>query len=155
MRVATENRQRFATVRRRALENAAGLFARLAKVAPDEVTLILVDDAGIAPINRAAVGHEGATDVITLSYDAIPGDEAGPSAEVILNVQRAISQRPENPSLELAYYLAHAFDHLAGHDDDTPARRAAMHRRERRWLKAAGDAISGILAPSSSCPSPR
>ena len=134
MRIEIENRQRLARIDRRALRALAERLSALSGVAPGEVALILVDDAGIAPVNRAAVGHEGPTDVITLPYEAIPGEEGGPSAEIILNVERALGQRPEDPSRELAYYLAHAFDHLSGRDDDTPAARTAMHRRERRWL---------------------
>ena len=101
-----------------------------------DITLILVDDAGIAPINLAAVGHRGATDVITLVYPSLPGEEPGDSAEIVLNVECAWKQGGggDGANRELAYYLAHAFDHLAGHDDATPAARTAMHRRERRWL---------------------
>ena len=102
------------------------------------MTLILVDDAGIAPINASAVGHAGATDVITLTYPALPGEEPGDSAEIILNVECAWKQGGggEGADRELAFYLAHAFDHLAGHDDASPAARASMHRREWRWLRA-------------------
>lgn len=101
-----------------------------------DITLILVDDEGIAPINAAAVGHEGATDVITIVYPSLPGEEPGDSAEIVLNVECAWKQGGggDGADRELTYYLAHAFDHLAGHDDDTPAARTSMHRRERRWL---------------------
>lgn len=133
-RVVVSNRQRKARVSVRALSGLASSLAALARVCLDEATLILVDDVGCAPINAAAVGHEGPTDVITLSYPALPGEEGGDSAEIVLNVERAIQQRPEDPSAELAFYLAHAFNHLSGRDDDTPARRTAMHRREHRWL---------------------
>ena len=133
-RVAVANRQGKAGVDARALSALASSLAALARVALDEATLILVDDAGCAPINAAAVGHEGPTDVITLSYPALPGEDGGDSAEIVLNVERALQQRPEDPSAELAFYLAHAFNHLSGRDDDTPARRTAMHRREHRWL---------------------
>ena len=134
MKIEISNRQRTARIDAKALKELARRLSELSGVNLDAVSLILVDDAGIAPINSAAVGHEGATDVITLSYPAIPGDEEGDSAEIILNVERAVSQCPESPSRELAYYLAHAFDHLAGRDDATPKERTSMHRRERRWL---------------------
>ena len=134
MKIEISDRQSAARIDAKALKDMARRLAAIADVHLAAATLILVDDAGIAPINKAAVGHEGATDVITLFYDAIPGDEEGDSAEIILNVERAVSQRPEAPSLELAYYRAHAFDHLAGHDDATPKERTSMHRRERRWL---------------------
>ena len=102
-----------------------------------DITLILVDDAGMAPINAAAVGHSGATDVITIVYPSLPGEEPGDSAEIVLNVECAWKQGGggDGANRELAYYLAHAFDHLAGHDDNTPSARTSMHRRERRWLR--------------------
>lgn len=113
-------------------------LADLAGTALGSVDIFILDDAGIAPINSAAVGHEGATDVITLPYEPIPGIEGAPTAEIFVNAQRAVEQRPDAPLNELAYYIAHAFDHLSGRDDATPRERTAMHRRERRWLKCLG-----------------
>lgn len=132
MDIAIENRQRKLKIDRRALVRHAEALAGFAGVSLGSLTVIVVDDAGCAPINEAAVGHSGPTDVITLFYAAIPGDAA--SAEIVLNAECALQQRPEDPWRELVFYLAHAFNHLSGRDDDTPARRTAMHRRERRWL---------------------
>ncbi len=138
--VEIDNRQRLYRVNRAALRALARALAEKSAVPLREVTLILVDDAGCAPINAAAVGHQGATDVITLRYEAIPGEEPGDSAEIILNLECAWKQGggASGCGRELAFYLAHAFDHLAGHDDATPSDRASMHRREWRWLKATG-----------------
>ena len=146
MKVSLSNRQRLARPDAAAIRAVAARLSALSGAAPAELTITLADDASIAPVNAAAVGHAGPTDVITLSYDAIPGDPDGPSAEIFLNVECAISQRPDDPSRELAYYLAHAFNHLAGHDDATPATRTAMHRRERRWLNALAP-LPALLAP--------
>ena len=134
MHVEIDNRQDKLKIQPRMLRDFATQFASLAKVDLGETTLIIVDDEGCAPINKAAVGHKGATDVITLFYPAIPGDETGSSAEIIVNAECALKQRPEDPVRELAFYIAHAFNHLSGRDDDTPEKRTAMHRRERRWL---------------------
>jgi rRNA maturation RNase YbeY len=133
--------QRAFRIDARALRKLARTLAAKSGRSLRDITLILVDDAGIAPINAAAVGHSGATDVITMVYPALPGEPPGDSAEIVLNVECAWKQGggEGGADRELAYYLAHAFDHLAGHDDATPAARTAMHRRERRWL--------GELAP--------
>ncbi len=138
--VEIDNRQRLYRVNGAALRQLARALAAKAAVPLREVTLILVDDAGCAPINAAAVGHQGATDVITLRYEAIPGEEPGDSAEIVLNLECAWKQGGGGGGCdrELAFYLAHAFDHLAGHDDATPAERTSMHRREWRWLAATG-----------------
>lgn len=133
MQLEVENRQKVLRIQARDVKCAARYFAGRARVDLGEVTIILVDDAGIAPINVAAVGHQGATDVITLPCEAIPGAPA--SAEIIINAQRALAQSPEDPIRELFYYLAHAFDHLSGRDDAAARDRTAMHRRERRWLR--------------------
>lgn len=134
MDVIVENRQKALCVPIPAFKRLVRELASKAKVDLGEVTVILVDDAGIAPINEAAVGHQGATDVITMPFEAMPGAPA--SAEIVIDAEMALSQRPEDPLQELAFYLAHAFDHLAGHDDATPASRTSMHRREWRWLRS-------------------
>lgn len=134
MDVIVENRQKALRVTIPAFKRLVRELAAKAEVDLGEVTVILVDDAGIAPINEAAVGHQGATDVITMPFEAMPGAPA--SAEIVIDAEMALSQRPEDPLLELAFYLAHAFDHLAGHDDATPASRTSMHRREWRWLRS-------------------
>ena len=88
------------------------------------------------------------TDVVSQAYAAVPGVGAA-TAELILNAERARAEgrtRAGGPARELALYLAHGLDHLAGADDDTPARRRAMRRRETAWLDAAPAAIRGILA---------
>ena len=120
-------------------------MACAARAAPQrawrEIDILVVDDAGIAPINAAAMGHNGPTDVLTLAYEAIPGEPEGATAERVVTAERAWQQgggRRAVASRELALYLAHACDHLCGHDDQTPAGRRSMRRREWRWLGQVG-----------------
>ena len=100
-----------------------------------------------AAAHRAANGAEGATDVITLPYAATPLAPARAELVVCPAVAlRAAAARdpatllPEERALpwgadaELALYLAHGLDHLAGSDDDAPAGYRAMRRRELRWI---------------------
>ncbi len=104
-----------------------------------EITLHLLDDAGIAPVNQAVMGHAGDTDVITQRYDSLPGEPAGVVGEIFVNVERACRAAPRirgwSADRELALYLAHGIDHLTGADDRTPAGRARMRRRELAWLR--------------------
>ena len=75
-------------------------------------------------------------------------DAEGASAELIINAERAREEgrgRSGGVARELALYLAHGLDHLAGFDDDTPKHRAAMRQRETRWLDAESEAVRGIL----------
>lgn len=142
--VTVENSQRKFKIVSAPLKKLAWALIEKANVPLKDVTLIIVDDEGCAPINEAAVGHHGATDVITITYPAIPGEDPGDSAEIILNAECAWKQgggTKPGADKELSFYLAHAFDHLAGHDDNTPAARTSMHRREWRWLKAITPAL--------------
>jgi len=110
-----------------------------------EMSVLLTDDAGIETLNRSYLGRPEVTDVLSFRYDPLPGEEGGPSAEVIVNVQRAVSEgvRRRNlprqkgtwgPSHELALYLAHGCNHLTGLNDDSTAGRRRMKRREIAWV---------------------
>ncbi len=102
--------------------------------------MVLVDDGASREINRAHLGHDYATDVISFSFDPIPGDtECGSCGEIVVNVEQAerLGHRYGGFARELALYIAHGCDHLSGEDDKTPAQRQRMRRRELRWLKEA------------------
>lgn len=103
------------------------------------VALTLTDDAGITAANRAYFGKNSPTDVISCAYDPMPGEAGLRTGEVIVNVQRACEEgaRRDGTDAELALYIAHGCQHLAGRDDGTPADRAAMHRCENAWLRRA------------------
>lgn len=115
-----------------------------------EVAIVLTGDTGIARIHREAMGAKGATDVITLPYAAIP--DGLPTAEIFINADLAHTcgnnrssvelidceaRRTWSPAHELALYVAHGFDHLAGADDLSPAGFKAMRKREIAWVDKA------------------
>lgn len=80
------------------------------------------------------------TDVIALRYNAMPGIDDCSSAEIFVNAERAANATNRNgwnPTKELALYIAHACDHLAGACDDTPEEYNRMRQRELRWLRKA------------------
>ncbi len=148
MRIILHNAQRRFKLDAAALKRLAQALAGLAQArlrgepAWQEVTVYLLDDAGIAPVNAAIMAHEGATDVITQRYEPVPGEPDGLLGELFVNVERAAraARAASRRALwsvdrELALYLAHGFDHLTGADDRTPAERARMRRRELAWLK--------------------
>ncbi len=99
---------------------------------------MLMDDPGIAEVNREFLDHEGPTDVISFRYaPSFPGDHY--SAEVFVNVEQAIRLGPDYKGIqhELAFYIAHGIDHLNGSDDATDKQRQEMHTRELSWLEDA------------------
>ena len=105
-----------------------------------EVVLTLADDDGITPVNIAVFARHRTTDVISATYQPMPGESRG-HAEVFVNVERAwkIGKTPGGASRELALYIAHGCQHLTGASDHTPRLRAAMRRKERAWLREADD----------------
>jgi len=108
---------------------------------------VLTDDAAMPAYKAGCFGVRVQTDVVTQAYAAVPGVCAA-TAELIVNAERAREEgrrRAGGPARELALYLAHGLDHLAGRDDDTPARRRAMRRRETAWLAADPAAYREIL----------
>ena len=127
------------------LRRLAGWLAARALGETDgrELVIALTDDAGIADVNRRFLDRPHPTDVIAFAYDPSPGQPG--AAEIVINVQRAREEgaRRGGADRELALYLAHGLDHLAGADDATPRQRAAMLRREHAWLRAA--TAAGLL----------
>ena len=103
------------------------------------VTVVLQDDAFSAEVHLAINGAEGATDVITQRYDAMPGEPEGVYGELYVNVDQALRVAPKrrgwSPAKELLLYVAHGMDHLSGADDLKPRDYDRMRRRELGWLK--------------------
>ncbi len=106
-----------------------------------ELDVVLLGDAGMAAANRQCLGHEGITDVISLAYQPMSG-ASGWRGEVLVNLDLAhrLGPRYGGAGRELALYVAHGLNHLSDAHDHTPALRARMRRRERRWLRAAFEA---------------
>ena len=114
-----------------------------------ELTVVLTDDTGMPAYKEGCFGIRQQTDVVSQAYAAVPGIQPA-TAELVINAERARSEglsRLGGPSRELALYLAHGLDHLAGHDDDTPVRRQTMRDREIAWLDADPSAYAEILSP--------
>lgn len=104
-----------------------------------EVVVHLIHDAESDEMHRAIMGIEGATDVITQAYDAIPPEEPGLFGELFVNVdqaRRAVpGHRDWSVARELLLYVAHGMDHLSGADDHSPRDYNTMRRRELGWLR--------------------
>lgn len=122
------------TLARRALASKPGMPAW------QEVTIYLVDDERMDEVHQAVMGLTGATDVITLRYEAMPGEPEGDVGELFVDVEWALAHYPRredwSAEREILLYIAHGFDHLTGEDDQTPETRRRMRRRELSWLRA-------------------
>ncbi len=105
-----------------------------------EVVVHLVRDAASDEFHRTILGVEGATDVITQAYDAMPPEEPGLYGELFVNTDQALRAAPKrkgwSSAKELLLYVAHGMDHLSGADDHAEADYNRMRRRELKWLNS-------------------
>lgn len=104
-----------------------------------QITVLLVDDRGIAALHDRWLGIPGPTDVIT--FDLADGSAPGLEGDIAVSTETARRVARElgwQPRHELAYYVMHGLLHLAGDDDHDPAARRRMRARERLVMAAAG-----------------
>jgi len=153
MSITVTNQQQGCRVSPARVQRLMVWLARQAGLRLGSLEILLTDDVGIGAANRAVFGRDYVTDVISLAYPPLPGEQGG-AGELIINIALAAregARRAGGPGRELALYLAHGCDHLAGADDATPRQRAAMRRRELRWLRAAarGGLLCGLFPPSA------
>lgn len=143
MKITIQNRQTKYPIHPDNLQKIADfLGTRLQALAPSmvwqDISILLLDDAGIIEPNRQYFQKDRPTDVITFRYDPIPGEE-GYDGDLLVNCERAVKVGPEHNGIqhELALYMAHGFDHLSGAEDYTEADRADMRETELSWLAEA------------------
>lgn len=130
-------------ISRTAVREAAAFFAKMSQSRCGgvwhEVTVHLVRDAESDAMHRSIMGIEGATDVITQAYDAIPPEPPGLLGELFVNTDQALRAAPKrkgwSPANELLLYIAHGMDHLSGADDHSERDYLSMRRRELSWLR--------------------
>ena len=104
-----------------------------------EVTVLLLDDRGIATLHDRWLGIPGPTDVIT--FDLADDVSLGLKGDIAVSTETARRMARElgwQPRHELAYYVMHGLLHLAGDDDHDPADRRRMRAREQLVMAAAG-----------------
>jgi len=140
--VEVSNRQRKVPVDGRQVGRLTRLLlGELLGMSRAQLSICLLDDAGMARLNETYLHHAGPTDVITFDYHEAGGagdcDEL--YGEICLGVEEAQRQArrygtswPE----ELTRYLVHGVLHLLGYDDQQPAVRRRMKQQEDRLLRA-------------------
>lgn len=107
------------------------------KNAKKPVNLVFTGGPGIKALNRRFLGKDRLTDVIAFNFppSPVPGADWG---EIYICLPVAARQaRAMGHSLltELLVLAAHGALHLAGMDDDTPAKRRAMNKKTAALLK--------------------
>lgn len=110
------------------------------------LSVAVVDDATIRPINAEFLGHDYATDVLSFSLE---DDGRRLEGEVIVSAETAIANAADygsRPGEELLLYVVHGVLHLVGYNDKTEADAAEMRRAEARYLAAAPPASTKLTA---------
>lgn len=103
-----------------------------------EVSIAVVDDARMHELNRQYLCHDYPTDVLSFLLEH-EGDRL--EGEVIVSADYAAREAKSfgwSLEDELLLYVVHGCLHLVGHDDQTPAAKAAMRLEEQRFLKTFG-----------------
>jgi len=130
MTITVHNRQRRWRVDAQQLARLAGRAVECIGNSQAELSIVLVSDRGMAPLNEQFHHVAGPTDILTFDY--------GDAGELIISVDHAVAQARRyrtKPSRELALYVVHGLLHLAGQDDRTVAQRRKMRAAERLTLR--------------------
>lgn len=102
------------------------------------LSLAVVDDATIRPLNAQFLNHDYATDVLSFNL-ADNGEHL--EGEVIVSAETAIANADEfgwSPTSELTLYIVHGVLHLVGYRDKSDADVKEMRAAERRYLMSLG-----------------
>lgn len=105
------------------------------------LSVVFVDDARIAEMNRQYLGKDRSTDVLAFPLDCPDGSDRPLVGEVVVCAERAVQEaesRGLRPEEELALYVVHGALHLAGYDDHDAGKRRAMRKREAEILAGEG-----------------
>ena len=117
------------------IRQAACIMLASLRIKSANLSLIFVTGRTMRRINRAHLGHDFVTDVVT--FDLHDQDSTGMDGELVicpaeaLRNARALGEPLER---EVLRYVAHGILHLFGHDDATARARAAMRREEDELL---------------------
>lgn len=109
-----------------------------------DCSVLLVDDAGIAALNRTYRGVVGPTDVLAFPMIEGPFAELTPDClgDVVISAETAVRQaRGGDLKTEFALLLVHGILHLVGYDHATRRQRQHMWKRQAALLSACGVAI--------------
>ena len=116
-----------------AVRRAALMFLARRRIRSGELSVVLLPGRTIRRINRAYLGHDHVTDIITFDLRAgrvFEGELLICPAEAARNA-RLFGEPFER---EVLRYVAHGILHLLGYDDATGRQRALMRREEDKLL---------------------
>jgi probable rRNA maturation factor len=103
------------------------------------LSVAILDDAGIRPMNRRYLKHDRATDVMAFGYAGCdPFGVLGDIAISAETVRRQAVRYGHSFFYELVFCLCHGILHLSGMEDRTVRGKRGMDRRQTAILKSIG-----------------
>jgi probable rRNA maturation factor len=122
------------------LKSAVQHVLSLAGVRAGEISVAVVTDPEMHALNRQYLDHDYPTDVLSfvLEFDE---ERASLEGQIIASLDYAAKEAERfgwSAEDELLLYVIHGALHLVGHDDHTPAGRAAMRQAEAEHLALFG-----------------
>ena len=106
-----------------------------------ELTIRVVDEAEITALNRQYRGKEGATNVLSFPYEAIPGVASDLLGDVVICAPVVASESvAQNKPLDAhwAHMVIHGVLHLLGYDHHQDDEAHKMEVRETELLDSLG-----------------
>lgn len=106
-----------------------------------ELTLRIVDEAEITALNRQYRGKEGATNVLSFPYEAIPGVDADLLGDIVICAPVVASEAvAQDKPLDAhwAHIVVHGVLHLLGYDHQQDGEAHRMEARETELLASLG-----------------
>jgi probable rRNA maturation factor len=106
-----------------------------------EVAVRIVDEAEITALNRRYRGKDGATNVLSFPFDAMPGVETEQLGDIVICAPVVASEAvSQGKSLEAhwAHIVIHGVLHLLGYDHHHDDEAQEMEAQEIRLLASLG-----------------
>jgi probable rRNA maturation factor len=104
--------------------------------ADGELTLLFVDEAAMADLNREHMGADGPTDVLAFPIDGRDAEPSGLLGDVVVCPAVARRRAPGAYEDELDLLVVHGVLHVLGMDHAEPEERAEMEARQQQYLAA-------------------
>lgn len=107
-----------------------------------QISVCIIDDAGIIKTHRKFLNQDHTTDVI--SFDLSDEFESHKTFQLVVNAQmaqRQAKERGHSTEAELALYITHGMLHNLGFDDLNEEDAQKMHKTEDTILQANGFGI--------------
>ncbi len=128
----------------RLIEAAIRTSLEMEKVTTElEISVLLVDNAGIREINREHRQLDRPTDVLSFpqfnSKDELIGAHYVALGDIVISLERAGEQAEEyghSMEREIGFLTVHSVLHLLGYDHDNEERTKEMQAREKAILNA-------------------